>query len=105
MSVHVSILTEPEPLPVRSLDQLRAMVRPGVDGLLLEAGPHRGTFLPSVWEQVPGIDDFLGHLWRKAGLAPGTWPEDLRVLRYGTVELGDDGPRPPIAAAAPDTDD
>jgi AmmeMemoRadiSam system protein B/AmmeMemoRadiSam system protein A len=99
MSVHVSVLTAPEPLPVESLDVLRTALRPGVDGLLIEAGRHRGTFLPSVWEQLPRTDEFLSHLWRKAGLTPGTWPPGMRVSRYGTVEFGDDGPRPPITRA------
>jgi len=96
MSVHISVLTPLEPLAVDSLAELRAAVRPGADGLLIETGSHRGTFLPSVWEQLPDVDDFLVHLWRKAGLRPGSWPRGLRVSRYGSVEWGDDGTRPPI---------
>lgn len=97
MSVHISVLTPMEPMDVSTLDELRTAVRPDIDGLLIEAGWHRGTFLPSVWEQVPDRDDFLYHLWLKAGLKPGTWPKDLKVYRYQTVEWGDDNPRPPIS--------
>lgn len=96
MSVHISVLTPLEPLAVDSLASLRAEVRPGVDGLLIEAGARRGTFLPSVWEQLPDPDAFLEHLWRKAGLRPGTWPRGLRVSRYRSVEWGDDDSRAPI---------
>jgi AmmeMemoRadiSam system protein A len=96
MSVHISVLTPLEPVAVRSLAELRGAVRPGVDGLLIEAGSRRGTFLPSVWEQLPDPDEFLRHLWQKAGLRPGAWPRNLRVSRYGSVEWGDDEPRAPI---------
>lgn len=96
MSLHISVLTPAVPMVVHGLDELRAAVRPGIDGLLIEAGRHRGTFLPSVWEQVPEPDEFLAHLWLKAGLHPGTWPDGLAVSRYGSVEFGDEGPRDPI---------
>jgi AmmeMemoRadiSam system protein A len=87
LDIKISVLTPPEPVEVRSLAELREAVRPGVDGLLIEAGRHRGTFLPSVWDQLPDLDDFLTQLWRKAGLAPGDWPPDLRVHRYRTEEF------------------
>ena len=34
-----------------------ARLRPGVDGLILEYGSHRATFLPQVWEVIaePGL--------------------------------------------------
>lgn len=93
MSIKVSLLSPLEPLPVSSRDELRSAVRPRVDGLLIVAGWRRGTFLPSVWEQLPDPDDFLDALWQKAGLRPGAWPRDLRVWRYTTDELTDAGPR------------
>jgi MEMO1 family protein len=99
MSVHVSVLTPLEALAVTSLDELRATLVPGVDGLLVEAGRSRGTFLPSVWEQIPAPDDFLAHLWRKAGITARSWPGHLRAWRYRTVDIGEEGPRPPIRPA------
>jgi AmmeMemoRadiSam system protein B/AmmeMemoRadiSam system protein A len=105
MSIHVSVLTGPERLAVGSRAELLAALTPGIDGLLVESGDRRGTFLPSVWEQIPKADDFLAHLWRKAGLAPGSWPVGLQVWRYRTVELGDEGPRPPIRSGTGDEQD
>jgi MEMO1 family protein len=106
MSVHVSVLTPLELLGVTSLDELRDTLVPGVDGLLVEAGRSRGTFLPSVWEQIPAPDDFLTHLWRKAGLTARSWPAHLRAWRYRTLDIGDEGPRSPIrpVAAGPDAE-
>jgi len=101
MSVKVSVLSPSEPLAVSSFDELRRAVRPGVDGITVEAvragRPYaRATFLPSVWAKVPDVDDFLDALWDKAGLQPGTWPSGVRVSRYTTVEVADPGPRPPL---------
>lgn len=96
MELKVSVLSPLERLAVHSIEQLRGVVRPGCDGLLLSTRGHRGTFLPSVWDQVGSVEEFLSLLWRKAGLAPFVWPPDLVVERYTTIEFGDAGPRPPI---------
>jgi uncharacterized protein len=87
LEIKVSVLTPPEPLEVRSRSELAGAVRPGVDGLLIEAGLHRGTFLPTVWEQLPEVEEFLDHLWVKAGLDPATWPAGLKVARYRSEEF------------------
>jgi len=68
---------------------LLAQLRPGVDGLILRAGAHQGTFLPSVWEQLPRREDFLAHLKVKAGLPPDYWSDDIQVWRYTTEEFSD----------------
>lgn len=85
LAVHVSVLSPLEPLEAASEDELCARLRPGVDGLVLEAGGCRGTFLPAVWAELPDARAFVRALKRKAGLAPSDWPAELRVQRY-TVE-------------------
>lgn len=87
LDVKISVLTPPEPVEARSRAELAGAVHPGVDGLLIEAGIHRSTFLPAVWEQLPAVDDFLDHLWQKAGLDPGIWPAGLAVKRYRSEEF------------------
>jgi AMMECR1 domain-containing protein len=62
-----------------------AQLRPGVDGVYLEYGHARSTFLPQVWESLPDALDFLGELRRKAGLPGRFWHPDIRLSRY-TVE-------------------
>ena len=84
LELHISILTPPEALNVGSESDLLAMLRPGVDGLILEDGYARGTFLPSVWESLPEPKDFLRHLKRKAGLSENYWSDSLRLYRYET---------------------
>ncbi len=84
LDIHISILGEPEPMTFTSEEDLLRQLRPGVDGLVLEDGFARGTFLPVVWESLPDPRDFLAHLKRKAGLPPTYWSDTLRVSRYTT---------------------
>lgn len=84
LEIHVSILSLPEPLSFESEADLLRQIRPGTDGLILEEGWHRGTFLPSVWESLPDPVDFLRHLKRKAGLPADYWSGKLKVQRYTT---------------------
>jgi AMMECR1 domain-containing protein len=74
-------------VPVAGWDGLRRAVRPGLDGLLVQAAYHRATLLPSVWHSLPRPEDFLDALWRKAGLRPGQWPAGLAVHRYEVEEF------------------
>ncbi|NNJ84270.1 MAG: AmmeMemoRadiSam system protein B, partial [Gammaproteobacteria bacterium] len=82
--IKLSLLTPAEPMMFDSEADLMGQLRPGVDGLILIAGSHRGTFLPSVWESLPEPMQFLRHLKMKAGLAPDVWPSNVTVLRYTT---------------------
>ncbi len=84
LELHISLLTPAEPLQVGSEEELINRLQPGVDGLILEDGYHRGTFLPSVWEQLPDPRAFITQLKLKAGLPANHWSESLRVSRYRT---------------------
>ena len=68
-------------------NDLLAQIRPGIDGLVLEDNYHRGTFLPSVWEQLPDKEQFLAHLKQKAGLPAHYWSDTLRVDRYTVTNI------------------
>ncbi len=84
LTYHVAVLSVPTPLRFTSEQDLLAKLRPGVDGLVLEDGPHRGTFLPAVWENLPEPADFLARLKQKAGLPAHFWSDTVRVKRYTT---------------------
>ncbi|MBB4264939.1 AmmeMemoRadiSam system protein B [Roseospira visakhapatnamensis] len=84
LTVSISVLTPPMPLPFADRDDLLQAMRPGVDGLILEDRGRRGVFLPQVWEQVPEPEVFLAHLLRKAGLADSHWSDDVRLWRFET---------------------
>lgn len=78
----VSLLSTPEPVSVASEAEAVAILRPGIDGVILEYRGHRSTFLPQVWEQLPDPYQFLAHLKHKAGLSPTFWHPELRLWRY-----------------------
>jgi AmmeMemoRadiSam system protein A len=88
LEMHISILGEAEPMRFRSENDLLAQLRPGVDGLIIEEGFRRGTFLPSVWEQLPEAKAFLHHLKLKAGLPVNYWSATISISRYTTHGFG-----------------
>ncbi|HSN88350.1 MAG TPA: AmmeMemoRadiSam system protein A [Thermoanaerobaculia bacterium] len=92
LSVEVSLLSPPEPFEVESEEDALAHLRPGVDGVVLECGTARSTFLPQVWEQLPDPRKFLAHLKVKAGLPADFWSPEIRLSRY-TVEKFKDDPK------------
>ncbi len=87
LSVEISLLSPRSPIDASGHDELAARLRPGRDGVVVQAGHRRGLFLPDVWEQLPHPIDFLAHLWRKAGLRPGSWPSGLQAARFATQRL------------------
>jgi len=88
LDIHISILSESEPMSFSSEEDLLSQIRPGIDGLILSDNFQRGTFLPSVWESLPNTNDFLRHLKTKAGLAENYWSDTLKVERYTTFSFG-----------------
>ncbi|MEO8628028.1 MAG: AmmeMemoRadiSam system protein B [Betaproteobacteria bacterium] len=84
-SVEVSLVSPAEPIPARTEEEALRNIRPNIDGLILQHGSRRATFLPQVWETLPQPLQFLRELKCKAGLDPTFWAEDISLLRY-TVE-------------------
>lgn len=87
LHVHISILSPPEPLEVETEVELINHLRPGVDGLILEEGSRRGTFLPTVWQGLPDPADFLEQLKLKTGLPAQYWSDTICVYRYTAEEF------------------
>ncbi len=88
--IEVSVLTAPQPLDFDGPEDLIRKLRPHIDGVIIEHGWNRATFLPQVWEQLPSPEEFLSHLCYKAGL-PGNawrWP-DLEVSIYQVEEFAE----------------
>lgn len=88
LTIEVSVLGEAEPVAAESEDAAIAQLRPGVDGVILEAGKQCATFLPAVWEQLPDPGQFLLQLRRKAGLGNAEWQNHWRLLRYRCQRIG-----------------
>ncbi len=88
LEIHISVLSEPEPITFSSEQDLLTKIRPQIDGLILQDNSHKGTFLPSVWQTLPDKQQFLRHLKNKAGLPADYWSDTLKVNRYTTEMFG-----------------
>ena len=85
LHIHISILSPLLPLDFDGEDSLLALLRPEVDGLLIEGGGQRATFLPTVWSSFPDGRDFLAALKNKAGMqSSGT---GYKAWRYTTQDF------------------
>lgn len=87
--IQISVLTPAQPMSFTSEADLLRQIRPGRDGLILQEGRARGTFLPSVWESLPQVEDFWTQLKYKAGLPAQHWSAGLRVFRYETESFSE----------------
>ncbi len=83
VEIDISILSEPVQLDYTDGDELLTRLRPGIDGVIVEKGKARATFLPQVWQQLPEPKQFMEHLCRKASLSPSAWREsDMKIYLY-----------------------
>ncbi len=87
LEIEISVLSKPELLVFESEDDLLQKIRPDVDGLIIEYGVNRATFLPSVWQQLPDKTEFLSHLKMKAGLPQQWWDNAAKISRYETLSF------------------
>ena len=87
LHVRISVLSPHESIRADSEADLASRLRPGIDGLVIEAGERRATFLPSVWESIPEPARFVRELTAKAGWPAGRWPDAARAWRYTTEEF------------------
>lgn len=98
LTVEVSLLTVPEPLPARRPKDRVAAVRIGRDGLIVRWGRIEGLLLPQVAvEQKWDALEFLSQTCGKAGLPFDFWlrPE-TEVLRFGSDVFAEDEPAGPV---------
>ncbi len=75
LSIEISVLSIPQPLAFATPEELLARLRPGEDGVVLQVGRRGATYLPQVWEQLPGKEAFLDSLAEKAGCDRSAWRE------------------------------
>ena len=83
LHVEISVLSKPALLDYEGADDLVAKLRPNIDGVVIERGWNRATFLPQVWEKIPDPHEFMQYLCRKAYLPDDAYCEPgLDVYTY-----------------------
>ena len=65
IKLEISVLTPPGDLAYNSPEDLLEKLEPLRDGVIITTRYGSSTFLPQVWEQLPGKEQFLEHLCRK----------------------------------------
>lgn len=87
IDIHLSVLSVPEEISFTDKEHLLELIRPEIDGLIIEESGQHATYLPSVWKQLPDQNDFVRELRRKAGLDADSWSTNTRIYRYTTEEF------------------
>jgi AmmeMemoRadiSam system protein A len=89
IEIEISRLTIPQNLEYDDANDLLAKLRPHVDGVIIKDGIlRRATFLPQVWEKIPGKAEFMDSLCYKMGTKPDTWrKKHLQILVYQVEEF------------------
>lgn len=87
IDLSISVLSAPAELEFSCENDLLETLRPGVDGLIIEKGSHKATFLPEVWQTLPSAEAFLTQLKLKAGIDDAEAPD--RAWRYISEHLAE----------------
>jgi len=85
MIVEVTVLSQPEPVPGATSDEIKKGIKVGVHGLLVRYITGRaGLLLPQVpVENNWDTEEFLGYTCMKAGMPKDTWMHpDCTVFRF-----------------------
>lgn len=85
LDLHISVLSPLERLAVQCEDDLIALIRPGVDGVVIEEGHRAATFLPVMWSRLADPRTFVRLLKEKGDWPPDYWSATITAYRY-TVE-------------------
>ncbi len=89
VDVEVSLLSASERMYCADESEVLAQLRPHVDGVILDCGTYRSTFLPQVWAQLPEPAEFLAALKRKAGLPADYWSAQIELSRYTVAKFAE----------------
>ena len=83
IAIEISRLTKPQPLRYEKPEELPGKLKVNIDGVILQYGGRRATFLPQVWEKLSDPAVFLNHLCEKMGVDPNLWRyKKMQVYTY-----------------------
>lgn len=94
IKIEISILSMPEVFEYKDSEELIEHLRKHKPGVILQKGPFRATYLPSVWENIESPEEFLSSLCLKAGLYPMSWRNgDLDIQTYTAGKFSEKKPK------------
>lgn len=80
--IEVSLLSPLQDIEFTSEQDALAQLQPGIDGVVFSYSYYCSTFLPVMWERLPGAAEFMATLKRKAGLPADFWAGGISLQRY-----------------------
>ncbi|MEH6472953.1 MAG: AmmeMemoRadiSam system protein A [Halopseudomonas sp.] len=89
VEIEISVLSGLTPLPVKSEAELLSRLKPNIDGLWLQAGAARATYLPQVWQQLSEPSQFVSSLKQKAGLDANSWSDSFAWSTYSVQHFSE----------------
>jgi len=76
LEIEISILTIPQKTKID-------YIRQGIDGVVIQFGHNKATYLPQVWTHVKTKEEFLNSLCIKAGLPENAWKNpNVEIFSY-----------------------
>lgn len=88
IKIEVSVLSPRSPLRYEGPQDLVNQIRPNIDGIVLQDGLRKATFLPQVWEKLSDPELFLSQLCVKMGAPGDLWRnKPLQVYTYQVQEF------------------
>lgn len=85
IKIEISVLSIPKRLEFKDNKELLTKIDKNM-GIILKKGFNSATFLPQVWEDIPGKIEFLEHLSIKAGLQKDSW-KDSEIYFYRVEKI------------------
>lgn len=86
IEIEISLLSQPLEIKYANITDLESKINIGIDGMIIRQNDKQATFLPQVWEQLPKFDDFITHLFHKAGITDIETP--IEVFVYQVENIG-----------------
>ncbi len=87
LHIEISILSAMTPIDFIDESDLFTKLKPFEDGLTIEDGMHKATFLPQVWDSLNQPQAFLTHLKQKGGFADGPLASSVKAYKYQVLSF------------------
>jgi AmmeMemoRadiSam system protein A len=87
VKIEISILSVPTKIEYNSERELKEKILG--KGVVIKKGWNQATYLPQVWEQLSGFEEFISSLCEKADLSRHEWKKldlEVKIYRVDSVE-------------------
>lgn len=81
IKIELSILTEPQTIPINKPQNIFENIIPNIDGVMIRYGLYESFLPPQAWDILKDKEEFLSQLCIQAGLTKDMW-KDSRAEFY-----------------------